>query len=364
MNSHWWSGRKVLITGHTGFKGAWLCLMLQRLGADVHGYSLPPPTDPNLFDLAGLDKTIVTTNGDVRDLDKLTDAIKRSEAQIVFHMAAQSLVRESYHDPVGTYATNVMGTVNLLQAVRQAGENVRGVVVVSSDKCYENREWAWGYREIEPMGGHDPYSSSKGCAELVTAAMRDSFFQNGATVIASARAGNVIGGGDWARDRLIPDMVRSITAGKPTVIRNPQSIRPWQFVLEPLSGYMALAQKLVEQGKPFAEGWNFGPLDEDARPVKWIVDRVVQQWGNGAAWELAKEQGPHEANYLKLDASKSRARLDWRPRTNLATALQWTVDWYKAWQAGKNIRKFSEQQIEHFAQLAGECGQTAQTLRS
>jgi CDP-glucose 4,6-dehydratase len=351
MNGSWWKSRRVFVTGHTGFKGAWLCLLLNRLGADVHGYSLRPPTEPNLFHLAGLEKTVSTVEGDVRDLGKLTGAIKQARPEVVLHMAAQPLVRESYNDPVGTYATNVMGTVNLLEAVRSAGQGVRGVVVVTTDKCYENREWVWGYREDEAMGGYDPYSSSKGCAELVTSAYRRSYFQKGPIAVASGRAGNVIGGGDWAKDRLIPDMAKAFVEGRPVVIRNPNSIRPWQLVLEPLAGYLALAEQLVEKGQPFAEGWNFGPWEEDARPVGWIVQRLVESWGEGAKWDLAQGEQPHEAYYLKLDTSKARARLGWKPRTDLGTALEWIVEWYKGWKRGDDVRRLSLSQVERFMEL-------------
>jgi CDP-glucose 4,6-dehydratase len=266
-------------------------------------------------------------------------------------MAAQPLVRESYRDPVGTYATNVMGTVNVLEAVRLAGDQVRGVVVVTTDKCYENKEWIWSYRENEPMGGHDPYSSSKGCAELVTAAYRTSYFAKSKTAVATGRAGNVIGGGDWAADRLIPDMIKAFAIGKPVVIRNPNSIRPWQLVLEPLVGYLSLARRLVDDGQSFAEAFNFGPRESDAQPVEWIVNHLVQSWGSNARWELASGEHPHEAYYLKLDASKARAKLNWTPRTDLATALSWIVDWYKAYSRGEDVRAISQSQIKAFLDL-------------
>jgi CDP-glucose 4,6-dehydratase len=347
MKPDWWRGKKVFITGHTGFKGAWLCLLLRQLEAQVRGYSLPAPTNPSLFELAKIKKIVPTVIGDVRDLPKLTSALKRSKAEIVIHMAAQSLVRESYRNPVETYSTNVMGTVNILEAIR-AAKHVRAAIIVTSDKCYENRETGQSYREDCPMGGHDPYSNSKGCAELVTAAYRDSFFKEGPTAIASARAGNVIGGGDWAGDRLIPDIVRAFGEKKPVIIRNPNSVRPWQLVLEPLAGYLALAEALFERGHAAAEAWNFGPAAGDARPVSWIVDRLVKQWGDTAAWNLSAGKHPHEAHFLKLDARKARSRLGWKPRTNLATALDWIVEWYRRWSAGEDARKLSEMQIVRF----------------
>ena len=338
----------MLVTGHTGFKGAWLCLLLHRLGAKVTGFSTPPPTEPSLFKIARVDERVTTVIGDVRDLPAVTAAVKQSGAQIVLHMAAQPLVRESYRDPVGTYATNVMGTVNLLEAVRLAGDQVRSVVVVTTDKCYDNKEWIWSYRENESMGGHDPYSSSKGCAELVTSAYRNSFFTKSKTAVATGRAGNVIGGGDWAADRLIPDMMRAFSAGMPVIIRNPKSIRPWQFVLEPLLGYLSLAQQLMDEGQSFAEPFNFGPRETDARPVEWIVNHLANLWGNNATWHLAQGDQPHEAYYLKLDASKAHAKLNWHPRTDLATALTWIADWHKALANGQDMRKICEQQIEAF----------------
>jgi CDP-glucose 4,6-dehydratase len=348
MTPGWWKGRGVFVTGHTGFKGAWLCMLLHHLGAKVHGFSLPPPTNPSLFDLARIGELASTTIGDVRDPAALQSALRQSEAPIVLHMAAQSLVRESCRDPVGTYSTNVMGTVNLLEAVRLAGDQVRAVVVVTTDKCYENREWVWGYRENEPMGGHDPYSNSKGCAELVTAAYRSSFFARTSTAVASARAGNVIGGGDWAADRLIPDMIRAFAQGTPVVIRNPKSIRPWQFVLEPLAGYLTLAERLFDDGRAFAGPFNFGPRDTDARPVEWIVNRLVEQWGSGAGWKLAAGEQPHEANHLKLDISKAGSRLGWSPRTDLGLALRWITDWYKALDRSEDVRAVSTGQIAAF----------------
>lgn len=312
MNAAFWHGKRVFLTGHTGFKGGWLSLWLQQLGADVTGYALDAPTSPSLFEAASVARGMRSIIGDVRDGDAVKRAMAVARPDIVIHMAAQPLVRYSYVNPVETYSTNVMGVVNLLEAVR-ATPGVRAVVNVTSDKCYENREWPWGYRENEAMGGYDPYSNSKGCAELVTAGYRSSFFHadkypEHGVALGSGRAGNVIGGGDWALDRLIPDMLRAIGAGEPVMIRNPHAIRPWQHVLEPLSGYLTLAEKLYTEGPVHAEGWNFGPYDTDAKPVEWIVERMTQEWGAGASWTLDGQDHPHEATYLKLDCSKARGR--------------------------------------------------------
>lgn len=334
-----WAGRRVLVTGHTGFKGSWLSLWLQTMGADVSGLALPPATQPALFEAAGVAAGMRSELGDIRDLERVRQVVAEAPPEVVIHMAAQPLVRASYDDPVGTYATNVMGTVNVLEAVR-AVPGVRAVVSVTTDKCYENREWPWGYRETEAMGGHDPYSSSKGCAELVTAAYRTSFFHSDdVAALASARAGNVIGGGDWADDRLVPDILRAFERGEPVRIRNPLSTRPWQHVLEPLSGYLVLAQALVEQGRSFAEGWNFGPRDEDARPVEWIVDRMTGRWAGARAWERDEGFHPHEAGWLKLDISKAGQRLGWRPRWSLEEALDRIVGWHRCYLGDNDVRE-------------------------
>ncbi len=353
MDPVFWAGRQVFVTGHTGFKGSWLCLWLQQLRAGVTGYALQPPTQPSLFEEAHVSRGMASLVGDVRSPVSVMEALKKAQPEIVFHMAAQSLVRLSYAHPVDTYATNVMGTVHLLEAVRHV-PSVRAVVIVTSDKCYENRDWLWGYRENEPMGGHDPYSNSKGCAELVTTAYRDSFFNlqqydRHRVALASARAGNVIGGGDWAVDRLVPDFVRAIAERKPLRIRSPRAIRPWQHVLEPLSGYLALAERLYRDGAAFAEAWNFGPAEADNRPVQWIAERMAGRWGNGAGWELDSSPQPHEATYLKLDCSKALARLDWRPRWDLATALDRIVAWHKAHLDGKDMRAVTQEQIAEYA---------------
>jgi CDP-glucose 4,6-dehydratase len=357
MAMNFWRGRKVFITGHTGFKGSWLCLWLHHMGAEVYGYALAPPTIPSLFELAKLSDLLGSHQiADIRDANTLASAVRHAQPEIVIHMAAQPLVRDSYKIPVETYATNVMGTVHLLEAVRQCS-TVRAVVNVTTDKCYENREWVWGYREHEPMGGFDPYSSSKGCSELVTAAYRNSFFnshpldastpQHGAA-IATARAGNVIGGGDWATDRLIPDCIRALLAGEAVRIRNPHAIRPWQHVLEPLSGYLILAKKLYEAGQEYAEAWNFGPDDNDAKPVEWIVRRICEQWSSDARYEVDPGSHPHEAHYLKLDCSMARTHLGWQPRWSISTAIVTIIEWVAAYRAGSDIRSVCLKQIERY----------------
>jgi CDP-glucose 4,6-dehydratase len=350
VDPRFWRRRRVLITGHTGFKGAWLSLWLQALGAEVTGLSLGAPTQPSLYELARVGEGMESIDGDIRDFGAIAEALAASSAEIVIHMAAQSLVRPSFSAPRTTYETNVMGTVNLLDAVRRNGD-VRAVVNVTSDKCYENREWPWAYREHEPMGGYDPYSSSKGCAELVTDAFRRSFF-NGedATRVASARAGNVIGGGDWAEDRLIPDLMRAALDGHAMRVRNPDSVRPWQHVLNPLSGYLTLAQALWSSAE-FACGWNFGPGEDDARPVRWIVQRMVELWpGQLRLAQSAQFHGParHEAQYLKLDSSRARSLLGWRPRWGLAEGLDATVDWYRALHAREDVAAFTAEQIQAY----------------
>jgi CDP-glucose 4,6-dehydratase len=342
VDQEFWRGKRVFLTGHTGFKGSWLSLWLQSLGAEVAGLSLEPPTTPNLFSIANVATGMASSQiGDIRDYDTVRKAIAGFEPDIVIHMAAQPLVRLSYSEPVATYATNVMGTVHVLEAAR-------AIVNVTTDKCYENKEWAWGYREDEPMGGHDPYSNSKGCSELVTSAYRHSFFESGGQALASARAGNVIGGGDWAADRLIPDILRAFQDGRPVIIRNPHSIRPWQHVLEPLSGYLLLAEKLYMGGQDWAEGWNFGPRDDDAKPVQWIVERMVAQWGGEATWQLDGGTHPHEAHYLKLDISKASSRLEWQPRWNLEQALERITAWHRAWLSGQDMQRLCLAQIAEF----------------
>jgi CDP-glucose 4,6-dehydratase len=349
VDATFWAGRRVFVTGHTGFKGSWLTLWLTSMGAQVTGYALAPPTRPNMFTELQLADGIDSVVADVRDAHALGHALAAAAPDVVFHLAAQPLVRHSYVDPIGTYATNVLGTVHLLEAVRSCA-GVRVVVNVTSDKAYENHEWEWGYRETDPMGGHDPYSSSKGCSELVTAAYRSSFFGGGGTALASARAGNVIGGGDWADDRLVPDLLRAFAAGTKAEIRNPGSIRPWQHVLEPLSGYLVLAERLWNDGDELAGGWNFGPNGDDARPVSWIADATARHWGGAAAWFTDDARHPHEATYLKLDISKARQRLGWRPRWGLDDALSRVVAWHRCWLAGDEVREMSLRQIDDYNQ--------------
>ena len=353
VNVEFWRGKRVFLSGHTGFKGGWLSLWLQSLGAELQGFALAPPTRPNLFTEARVADGMTSTVGDVRNLESVQAALTAFRPDIVIHMAAQPLVRLSYADPVATYATNVMGTVHMLEAARHCA-SVRVVVNVTTDKCYENREWVWGYREDEPMGGHDPYSNSKGCSELVTSAYRRSFFQKTGVATATARAGNVIGGGDWAADRLVPDILRAFDRRDPVVVRNPHSTRPWQHVLEPLSGYLSLIEQLWNNGQGFAEGWNFGPKEEDARPVQWIVERMVHAWGQGASWQLGHGDHPHEAHFLKLDISKAGHRLGWHPRWNLETALAKIIQWHQAWAGHEDMRGHCLEQIGQYTNSMNE----------
>ncbi|WP_333494598.1 CDP-glucose 4,6-dehydratase [Kluyvera sp. CHPC 1.251] len=352
IDKNFWHGKRVFVTGHTGFKGSWLSLWLTEMGAVVKGYSLDTPTDPSLFEIMQLSQHMESEIGDIRDFASLHNSIAEFKPEIIFHLAAQSLVRLSYEQPIETYSTNVMGTVHLLEAVRLIG-GIKSVVNITSDKCYENREWVWGYRENEAMGGYDPYSNSKGCAELVASSFRRSFFnpadytQHGVG-LASVRAGNVIGGGDWAKDRLIPDILRSFECNQQVVIRNPHSIRPWQHVLEPLSGYLVVAQKLFSEGDKFSEGWNFGPRDEDARSVEFIVDKMVALWGDNASWLLDGENHPHEAHYLKLDCSKANLQLGWHPRWGLVETLGRIVKWHRAWIDGEDMLACSKREIHDY----------------
>ncbi len=344
-----WQGKTVLVTGHTGFKGSWLSLWLQQLGANVVGYALEPPTDPSLFEMAQVAQGMTSVIGDVCDLAAFQAVFQTYQPEIVIHMAAQPLVRESYKDPLLTLSTNVMGTAHMLEAARQTG-SVRVVVSITSDKCYENREWVWGYREVDRLGGHDPYSASKAGAELVIATYRDSFMADAGIALASTRAGNVIGGGDWAKDRLVPDIMRSVMDGRPVIIRNPQATRPWQHVLEPLNGYLTVAEHLWEGGRAYTEAWNFGPNDDDVKPVSWICDYITEMWGKGAAWQLDADDHPHENILLKLDCSKARARLDWQPKLSLAEALTWIVEWFQAYQRGADMCVITKTQIRQFAE--------------
>jgi len=349
ISSAFWRQRRVFVTGHTGFKGSWLSLMLQRLDARVTGYALAPPTTPSLYDLQDVSATLDDRRGDIADVEALRAAMVAAGPEILIHMAAQPLVLRGYQDPVETYRVNVMGTVALLEAVR-AAPSVRTVLVVTTDMCYENKEWPWGYREVEPMGGFDPYSNSKGCSELVSAAYRSSFFNpadhaHHGVALATARAGNVIGGGDWARDRLIPDILEAFAANRAVQIRNPHATRPWQHVLEPLHGYLTLAERLHTDGSGFAEAWNFGPDGDDVKPVEWIVKQLARCWGQGATWQVDRGDHPHEANYLKLDISKAAQRLRWRPVLCLGEALGLVVDWSRAKATDADMRAYTLEQI-------------------
>ena len=348
VNPSFWKGKKVFLTGHTGFKGSWLSIWLSELGAEVKGYSLAPNTTPALFEEARIAELVDSEIGDIRDFQNLKKSIEEFNPDVLLHMAAQPLVRLSYDEPLETFETNVMGTANVLQAARSS-KNLKAIVSVTTDKCYENKEWPWGYREYEPMGGHDPYSASKGCAELVTAAYRKSFYSSENTAnLASARAGNVIGGGDWALDRLIPDILRAFEKEQPVVIRNPLSTRPLQHVLEPLSGYLILAEALYNNGAPFAEGWNFGPKDEDCRPVTWILDEMVKKWEGIASWELDKDTNPHEAGFLKLDCSKAKAQLKWEPTWGLEQTLSRIISWHQSWLKGEDVQELCKKEIANY----------------
>ena len=354
MSSGFWTDKTVLVTGHTGFKGGWLCLWLQSLGARVVGYALAPATIPSLFEAADVGHGMASLTGDVRDLARIKAVIAEHDPQIVFHLAAQPLVLTSYQDPLETYSTNVMGTAHVLEAVR-AARSTRVIVCVTSDKCYENQDWVWGYRESDHLGGYDPYSSSKGCAELVIAAYQRSFFPaedygRHRAAVASVRAGNVIGGGDWAADRLVPDFIRAAAHGEPLIVRSPQAVRPWQHVLEPLRGYLTLAEKLWSDGPRYGGPWNFGPDDADTETVASVADLLTASWGDGAVWRAdASSLHPHEANYLKLDCSKAKAKLGWHPQWGLRTALDATVHWHKAHRAGQDMRRFSLDQLRNYA---------------
>jgi|TARA_R110000772_G_scaffold145023_2_gene254839 CDP-glucose 4,6-dehydratase len=346
MNIEFWKNKKVFVTGHTGFKGSWLCLWLQHMEADVCGYALAPPTSPNNFTEAKVANGMASFIGDTRDYNTLLDQMQKFSPDIVIHLAAQPLVRESYINPRHTIETNVMGTTNVFEAIRHT-PSVKSVVNVTTDKCYENREWAWGYREDEAMGGYDPYSASKGCSELITSAYRRSFFNSG-IAIASARAGNVIGGGDWAADRIVPDALKGFGSNTPVEVRFPNAIRPWQHVLEPLSGYLTLAEELYTNGQKHATSYNFGPVDEDAKPVQWILDTMASTWGDGATWFHTNIEHPHEAHYLKLDISKAKAYLNWTPKWNLNIALEMTVQWHKSWLANNDMQKECISQINDY----------------
>lgn len=355
LNRLFWRGRRVFITGHTGFKGSWLSLWLHALGADVTGYALDSPTEPALFQQAEVARLVRSVRADIRDFAQLKRAVQEASPDVVIHMAAQSVVYRGYEDPIETYSSNVMGTVHLFEALRQIGRPCT-VVNVTSDKCYENREWVWGYRENDPMGGHDPYSNSKGCAELVSAAYRDSFFNPDSVskhgiALATARAGNAIGGGDWTSHQLIPDLIRAFLTDTPCIIRNPSAYRPWQFVLEPLRGYLLLAERLAEDPSRFASGWNFGPANADIRPVSWIADEMVRLWSGSAAWELDSGAHPHEAHALRLETAKAGTELHWQPALPLSRALEWIVDWYRGCRDGCNLQQLTLRQIEQYENL-------------
>ena len=365
ISAEFWRNKRVFLTGHTGFKGSWLSIWLHSLGAKVTGYALAPPTKPSLYESADVRRIVHSVYEDIRDYKTLQAAVQESGAEIVIHMAAQPLVRDSYFNPVETYETNVMGTVNLLEAIRKS-DGIRAVVNVTTDKCYENREWIWGYREDDPLGGFDPYSSSKACSEIVTNAYLRSFFNSEnhnshGVALASARAGNVIGGGDWGQDRLLPDCFRSLLSGRRIVIRNPLATRPWQHVLESLSGYLLLAEALYKKGQAYAGAWNFGPFDDEAKPVEWIVRKICEKWEGSSGYEVVPDNQLHEAHYLKLDCSKAKAFLGWYPLWRLEAALDKSVAWYKAYmrdEGSKNLRNICLQQIEEYARSRPLFGET------
>lgn len=346
-NMQFWQGKKVFLTGHTGFKGSWLSLWLQMMGAELTGFSLKPPTSPNLFDLARIEESMNSIIGDIRDFSVLQEALQRARPDIVIHMAAQPLVRYSYQEPLETYSTNVMGTANLLEAIRKT-DSVKAVLNITTDKCYENKEWYWGYRESDQLGGYDPYSNSKACAELVTSAYRNSYLNQQGVGLASARAGNVIGGGDWAADRLIPDLVRACVENEAVSIRNPHALRPWQHVLEPLSGYLILTEQLYHSPLDYSEAWNFGPNDGDIKPVSWIADFVIELWNNKSSIHLDKGIHPHEATYLKLECAKAKSKLQWTPCWDIKKGIMETVSWYQAHEARENMQDITLMQIEKF----------------
>jgi CDP-glucose 4,6-dehydratase len=359
MNPEFWHNKKVLITGHTGFKGSWLSLWLQSLGAHVIGYALPPPTEPSLYVLADVRKGMESVQGDVLDLQRLECVVRECRPEVVFHLAAQSLVRSSYADPVGTYATNVLGTAHILQSARYVS-SVRSLIVVTTDKCYENRGGLEAYRETDRLGGDDPYSSSKAAAELVTAAFRKSFFKTPKSTtgagVASARAGNVIGGGDWAANRLIPDVMRAALEGRELIIRSPDAVRPWQHVLDPLCGYLTLAEKLYQDPVRFSESWNFGPDESETWSVSAVLQLVSELWGPGISWHFDDGPQPHEAEYLKLNCTKARTQLGWEPRWALKTALEATLAWYKAQQSRQDVRSVAQQQIRSYEGILSRAG--------
>jgi CDP-glucose 4,6-dehydratase len=350
VNPDFWKGKRVFLTGHTGFKGSWLSLWLQQLGATVTGYALAPATQPNLFDVAAVSDGMTSIIGDIRDLKNLRHALSTSQAEIVLHLAAQALVSEGYRDPIGTYTSNVLGTANLLEAVRNT-PTVQSVVMITSDKCYENKEWPWPYRESEPLGGHDPYSSSKACAELITASYRNAYLAKSGISVASARAGNVIGGGDWSPNRLVPDLLAAFSEGHPAHLRRPQSMRPWQHVLEPLAAYLILAERMTTDPS-LARAWNFGPDERDCLSTGEIATRLAKVWGGDASWTPEACQFPHEAITLRLDSSLAHTHLGWHPRWTLDAALAATVAWHKAWLNAESMRNVTLSQIKRFNEPA------------
>lgn len=348
VNPSFWHGKRVFVTGHTGFKGSWLTLWLHSMGAIVKGYALEPPTNPSLFEVANVNDSIFSEIGDIRNLEALKKSMKEFSPDVLIHMAAQPLVRLSYIEPIETYTTNVIGTVNVLESARYC-INLKAILSITTDKCYENREWVWGYREHDPMGGHDPYSSSKGCAELVTSAYRSSFFKGADTAhIASARAGNVIGGGDWAQDRLVPDILNAIDHNETIIVRNPKAIRPWQHVLEPLSGYLLLLEDLYNNGEPFASAWNFGPKDDDCKSVEWILNRIKNEWNGVVTWKVEQDQQLHEAQLLKLDCSKAASLLNWYPFWDAKEAVKKIVEWHLSWKSGADMNAYCLNEIEQY----------------
>jgi CDP-glucose 4,6-dehydratase len=345
-----WAGKKVFLTGNTGFKGSWLSIWLQKLGAEVYGYSLPPNTSPSLYSLTNGKSSSKDTFDDLSNTLELNNAIVSAQPEIIIHLAAQSLVRVSYDEPIQTFTTNIMGTANLLEALR-AIKSVKSVLIITTDKCYENREWVWPYRENDPLGGHDPYSGSKACTEIITSVYRNSFFKKQGIGVASARAGNVIGGGDWSQDRLIPDCIRSFQKKEKVIIRNPLATRPWQHVLEPLAGYLLLAEALYSRPNNFDDAFNFGPYAESVKPVSWIVDQLSKKWGDQAAWIFDKNSQPHEAQQLALDSSKANSLLGWKPKLSLEQSLEWTIDWYLKTSKHQDPRLLILDQIEKYTAL-------------
>ena len=353
MNPQFWENKKILVTGHTGFKGSWLSLWLKSLGANLTGYSLPPPTKPSLFELVNVSDGMQSIEGDIRDLDHIKAVLQKNSPEILIHMAAQSLVVKSHDDPHDTYTTNVLGTLNILEALRHSN-SIKAAIIITSDKCYQNKEWVWGYREYDSLGGIDPYSNSKACAELITSAYRDSYFDNlkSSVSVATVRAGNVIGGGDWAENRLIPDVMQSLISDYQVKIRNPNSVRPWQFVMEPLDGYLTLVEQLWANGTEYAGGWNFGPKENDAQTVSRIVEQLGLLWGKKTDWKELPQPYPHEANYVKLDCSKALQKLGWAPKLSLKTTLQWVVDWYKSYGNNEKLIELTQNQILEYQKIS------------